>query len=128
MHIISYIHNSGELLFYISELVEVGTPYKWSCSRCRMPTLSKCYIANTCLKPFSCLLACFFENNFTELFTAVLRIGSATIRIIFQDLDPGSVPRCLGSGSINYSNEHNNINWKETFNKVCLLVGSCWTY
>ncbi len=34
----------------------------------------------------------------------------------------------LGSGSVSYSHEHNKINWKENFNKVSLLVGSCWTY
>jgi hypothetical protein len=52
--------------------------------------------------------------------------GSVRIRIIFQypDLFPG----VLGSGSVSYSNEHNKINWKGIFNKVCLLVGSFWTY
>jgi hypothetical protein len=43
--------------------------------------------------------------------------GSIRIHIIFQD--PGSVPRCLGSGSrsISYSNEHSKINWKGKFNR-----------
>ncbi len=63
----------------------------------------------------------------TALLKTMLRCcGSVRIRIIFQD--PEFVPRCLGSGSINYSNEHNKINWKGKFNKVGLLVGSCWTY
>jgi hypothetical protein len=41
------------------------------------------------------------------------------IRIIFQDPDQG----VLASRSIRYSNEHSKINWKEKFNKVCLIMG-----
>jgi hypothetical protein len=60
----------------------------------------------------------------------VLRIR---IKIFFS---PGSGARIRirvyvlrsGSGSISYSNELIKIRWKEKFNKVCLLVGSCWTY
>jgi hypothetical protein len=48
--------------------------------------------------------------------------------VSFSRTDLGSVPRCLGSGSISYSNEHNKIAWKGKFNKVCLLLGSRWTY
>ncbi len=48
--------------------------------------------------------------------------GSARIHIIFPD--PVSIPGCLGSRSVSYSNEYNKINWKGKFNKVCLLVGS----
>jgi hypothetical protein len=68
-----------------------------------------------------------------EIFGAFLSECSAVLRIrIHNDLyhfsGPGSVPQCLESGCISYSNEHSNINWKGKFNKACLLGGSCWTY
>jgi hypothetical protein len=46
--------------------------------------------------------------------------GSIRIRIIYQDPDPGSVHRCLGSGSgsISCSNEHKKVTWKGKFNKL----------
>jgi hypothetical protein len=55
------------------------------------------------------------REHYTE---ALSRIRIRVIHIIFQDPDPGSVPRCLGSGSISYSNEHNKINRNGKFNKV----------
>ncbi len=33
----------------------------------------------------------------------------------------GSVPGCLGSGSISYSNEHNKINWTGKFQSMPFL-------
>ncbi len=60
--------------------------------------------------------------------------GIDLFMVLYSIADPynfpgsGSVPGFLGSGSISYSNEHNKINWKGKFNKVCLLVGSWWTY
>ncbi len=56
-------------------------------------------------------------------FGAVLLIR---IRIIFPDPDP--FLSVLGSGSVSYSIEHDKINWKGNFNKVCFLVGSWQNY
>ncbi len=51
--------------------------------------------------------------------------GSARIRIIFLDPDPGSVPECpgSGSGSISYANEHNKMNWKGKYNNYAFCFG-----
>jgi hypothetical protein len=54
------------------------------------------------------------------------REGWARLRSVLRiRMDPYNFP---GSRSISCSNEHNKINWKGKFNKVCLLVGSCRTY
>ncbi len=56
-------------------------------------------------------------------FESVLRIRISSNPCHFPR--SGSVLGCsaVGSGSRRYSNEHNKINWKGIFNKVCLLLG-----